>query len=138
MNNTRLNYSQDIHEDYDSELQNSQSEAEHSDASQVKAKGKGDSMNWYSGLKTFNCVLYLVTLLLALGYYVQTKFESKFMMYIFQGLFIMRPILIAFYSLVMILLEMRRRSAKPMKKGKKNRDDSEFSDSQASESMEHY
>lgn len=93
-------------------------------------------MGCYSILKVFNCVLYLVTLLLAIGYYVQTKFESKFTMYIFRGFFVVRPCLIGLYSLVMICLEMRRRTAKPVKSKKKNKDDSELSDSQPSESMD--
>lgn len=77
-----------------------------------------------------NCLLYLITLCLCLGYFSQTKYTSKFVYYMFQGFFIIRPILILLYALVTIGTEMQRRSSKLYKKSsKKSSQDREVSDS---------
>ena len=87
----------------------------------VKVKSKGRGINCYGLLKVLNCMLYLATLGLTIGYFRTTKYESIFVFYMFQGLLIGRPAIIGFYSLIMICLEMRRRTAKPPKdKTKKN------------------
>ena len=57
-------------------------------------------------------MLYLVTLSLALGYFSSTKFNSKFVFYMFEGILIIRPILILLYTLCMGFLEFKRRGTK--------------------------
>ncbi len=58
-----------------------------SDGSHVKAKGKKEksstSMGCYGFFKILNCILYLLTLCLAIGYFSSTKFTSMFVYYMF-------------------------------------------------------
>ena len=86
--------------------------------SMVDAKHKEESpgMNWYAYLKMLNIMLYLTTLCLVFGYFTTTKYESKFVYYMFCGFFVTRPALVMLYSIIMIMLEMRRRGALKMKK----------------------
>ena len=74
-------------------------------------------MGCYGIFKIINCMIYLLTLCLAIGYFSTTKFTSKFTYYMFQGFFFARPALILLYSLISICLEMRRK--KPKDKNKK-------------------
>lgn len=89
-------------------------------------------------LKILNTILYICTIQQSLGYFTSTKFTSKFVYYAFGGLLVLRPILIALYSLINIILEMRKSSPtkKKMTKGKnkktKGGDMSDFSESQRS------
>jgi len=72
----------------------------------------------YAYFKILNSFIYLVTLCIGIGYFMSTKFTSKFTYYLFSGTLIVRPMIIAVYSLVMILLEcQRRKAAKYGKKG---------------------
>ena len=127
-------------EDDDSQARDSQSgnesvsQQDDSEAdSMVNAKSKeSSSMNWYAFLKMFNILVYITTLCLAFGYFTTTKYESKFVYYMFQGLVITRPSLIMLYSIIMIMLEFRRRGALKMKKKKGGfgKSDEEVSESQ--------
>ena len=90
-------------------------------------------------LKIVNTILYICTIQQSLGYYTSTKFTSKFVYYAFGGLLVMRPILIALYSLINIILEMRKSSGPTKKKTTKGKnkntkggDMSDFSESQRS------
>ena len=80
--------------DYDSQMQESvsgnesamsQQEVDSEADSAVNAKHKDHemSMNWYAYLKMLNIVLYLTTLCLVFGYFTTTKYESKFVYYMF-------------------------------------------------------
>lgn len=118
----------DFTRDHDVDLSQYGSEANHSaadfdsDASHVKAKskkGQKSSCGCYGVFKVLNCLIYLVTLCLAIGYFRSTKFTSIFTYYMFWGFFIARPSLIMLYSLIMICLEMRRK--KPKNKNSKAR-----------------
>ena len=80
-------------------------------------KSKDKSMGCYAYFKILNSFLYLATLCIGIGYFMSTKFTSKFTYYLFSGTLIARPIIIAVYSLVMILLECQRRKGKHGKKG---------------------
>ena len=110
-----------------------------SDGSHVKAKGKkgksSSSMGCYGFFKILNCILYLLTLCLAIGYFSSTKFTSKFVYYMFQGFFFARPSLILLYSLIMICLEMRRKKPKNKDKKTTNGMESDMSQSQADHSQ---
>ena len=94
----------------------SQQEVDSDADSMVNAKHREASMgmNWYAYLKMLNILLYLTTLCLAFGYFSTTKYESKFVYYMFYGFIVTRPALIGLYSLIMIMLEMRRRSSLKM------------------------
>ena len=63
----------------------SQQEVDSDADSVVHAKHKDHemSMNWYAYLKMLNIVLYLTTLCLVFGYFTTTKYESKFVYYMF-------------------------------------------------------
>ena len=63
----------------------SQQEVDSDADSMVDAKHKEPSMsmNWYAYLKMLNIVLYLTTLCLVFGYFTTTKYESKFVYYMF-------------------------------------------------------
>ena len=80
-----------------------------------KHKDPGD-LSCYALFKIANGMLYLVTLSLALGYFMTSKFNSKFVYYIFEGILFIRPLLIAFYSLIMWCLEYKRRGTKLTKR----------------------
>lgn len=62
-------------------------------------------MGKFQKFKLINNMLYLVTLCLAIGYFWSTKYTSKFVFYMFEGLFIMRPLLILLYSIIMYCVE---------------------------------
>lgn len=50
----------------------------------VKVKGKsGKGMGCFGYFKVLNCLLYLSTLCIAIGYFRSTKYESKFVYYMF-------------------------------------------------------
>ena len=50
----------------------------------VDAKHKqGSGMNFYAYFKMLNILLYVTTLCLAFGYFTTTKYESKFVFYMF-------------------------------------------------------
>lgn len=55
-----------------------------------------------------NSLLYTATLCLAIGYFWSTKYNSKFVYYMFEGVLVMRPALILLYSLIMYCLECQR------------------------------
>ena len=57
-------------------------------------------MGFYTYLKLFNGIIYLSTLTLAFGYLSSMKFSSKFTFYTFEGLLIIRPILLFLYTLI--------------------------------------
>ena len=64
----------------------------------------------------------VATLFLAINYYTNSKYTSKFVYYAFLGLLLIRPILIVLYSLIAILIEAVRRQSdvsKPWKQAKK-------------------
>ena len=133
-------------EDDDSQMQSmsgnesamSQQEVDSDADSMVDAKHKEPSMsmNWYAYLKMLNIVLYLTTLCLVFGYFTTTKYESKFVYYMFQGFVICRPALIMLYSIIMIMLEMRRRSSlKTMKKKNKKKERGEYDRDQSNEDI---
>ena len=80
-------------------------------SSSVEAKSRKEpkDMGFYTYLKMLNTLLYIATLFLAINYYTNTKYTSKFIYYTFFGLLVTRPALITFYSLIVILLEAVRR-----------------------------
>ena len=86
------------------------------DESRVKHKSKDKSMGCYAKFKILNSFLYLATLCIGIGYFMSTKFTTKFSYYLFSGTLVVRPMIIALYSLVTILLECQRRKAKHGKK----------------------
>lgn len=49
----------------------------------VKVKSKGKGMGCYDYLKILNCLLYLSTLCITIGYFRTTKYEQKFVYYMF-------------------------------------------------------
>ena len=89
--------------------QQDDSEADSMVNAKHKGGGEGMGMNWYAYLKMLNIMLYLTTLCLVFGYFTTTKYESKFVYYMFYGFFVTRPSLVMLYSIIMIMLEMRRR-----------------------------
>ena len=96
----------------------------HDSASTVEFKGRKDKkgMGVYTYLKIANNLLYVATLFLAINYYTNSKYTSKFVYYAFLGLLVIRPILIVLYSLIAILIEAVRRQSdvsKPWKQEKK-------------------
>ena len=79
-----------------------------SDLSVVDAKAKKSDesqMGCYDYLKVLNMLLYNGTLCLAVGYVNTSKFNSKFIYYMFAGFLIMRPALIMLYSIILCLLQ---------------------------------
>ena len=96
----------------------------HGSSSGIEFKGRKDKkgMGVYTYLKIANNLLYVVTLFLAINYYTNSKYTSKFVYYAFLGLLVIRPILIVLYSLIAILIEAVRRQSdvsKPWKQAKK-------------------
>ena len=131
-----MNYSD--HEDSGSAA--SMSDA-HDSSSTIEAKGRKNpkDVGVYTYLKILNTLLYVATLFLAINYYTNSKYTSKFVYYAFFGLLVTRPILIAFYSLVVILIEGVRRSSrvsKPWKPQKNHSDSDKKRASDLSESQE--
>ena len=59
-------------------------------------------MGFYTYLKLFNGIIYLSTLTLAFGYLSSMKFSSKFTFYTFEGLLIIRPILLFLWTLLTV------------------------------------
>ena len=60
------------------------SDSDSSPRKKIKAKGhKDDGIGQYSCFKIFNALLYVITLCLTLGYFTQTKYNSKFVYYMF-------------------------------------------------------
>ena len=57
-------------------------------------------MGCYTYLKLLNSLFYLITLCFAFGYFSSMKFSSKFTFYTFEGLLIIRPILLCLYALI--------------------------------------
>lgn len=93
-------------------------------SSGIEFKGRKDKkgMGVYTYLKIVNNLLYVVTLFLAINYYTNSKYTSKFVYYAFLGLLVIRPILIVLYSLIAILIEAVRRQSdvsKPWKQANK-------------------
>lgn len=104
-----------------------------SDGKKIKVKEKSKGMDCYAYLKFTNTLLYNLTLSFALGYFFTTKFTSEFTFYMFSGLLIARPSLIALYSLAVICLESlsKKTAKKALKRAKKKNDglsDSDMSD----------
>ena len=99
--------------DSDSASAASISDANDSSSGSIAAKGRKDKkgMGAYTYLKIANNLLYVVTLFLAINYYTNTKYTSKFVYYAFFGLLVIRPILIVLYSLIAILIEAVRRQS---------------------------
>ena len=84
-----------------------------SDDSRVRMKSNDkvssqDGMGIYNMLKIFNNILYITTIVFAVGYFRSTKFTSKFVFYTFEVLLIVRPSLVLLYALVRCGIELRR------------------------------
>ena len=80
-----------------------------SDLSVVDAKAKkddGSQMACYDYLKILNMLLYNGSLCLAIGYVNTSKFNSKFVYYMFAGFLVMRPALLLLYSMILCLIQL--------------------------------
>jgi len=65
-------------------------------------ENEDSGMGWFAYFKILNTLLYLVTLSFGIGYFTTTKFRSILTYYLFLGALLARPVLIGFYSLLMI------------------------------------
>ena len=92
-----------------SEKGSDSSMSEDSEGNVIKAKGRNSNLGAYEFLKIFNCMLYLLGLCFAIGYFRSSRYEMEFVYFAILTNLIGRPILIVLYSGFMICLEMRRR-----------------------------
>jgi len=80
------------------------SSAEPTSESDTDHKENEDSgMGRFAYFKILSTLLYLVTLSFGIGYFMTTKFTSILTYYLFLGTLLARPVLIGFYSLLMIV-----------------------------------
>ena len=66
------------------------------------------SQNWFDVLKFSGVVLYQLSLCLTVGYFFTSNFASIYLMGIFKGLIVIRPILILIYSVMASVLEFHK------------------------------
>ena len=90
---------------------------EDSDGNVISAKGRSSNFGPYQFLKALNCLIYLVTLCLAIGYFKSSRYEMEYVYYAFLTSLIGRPVVIVLYSGFMVCLEMQKRSSSKSKGG---------------------